>query len=388
MSDSYTEVTHQGWFSRIGSSIKGILFGVIIIPLCIILLWWNEGRAVTTSKSLKEGAAAVVNVASDKVDPANDKKLVHVTGEAKATKPVRDPNFGISVPALRLDRSEEIYQWVESSRTEKKEKLGGGEETITTYTYDKKWVDEPVDSAKFKQTIGHANEGGLLAGNSSFTADEVTLGAFDVPENFVQQMGDPRRHAVTDADLATLPKDLKEEAQVQTGSFYFGQKPSEPQIGDTRVTFDIVKPGVFSLVAAQSGKTFEPYQTQAGDVISFIEEGTVSAETMFKNAATANTVITWLARLGGFLFMAFGFMAIMRPLSVLGSVVPFIGSIIGMGTGLISFVLAATISLIVIAIAWIVARPILGIVLLVAAVGGLIAMRKLATSSRAAAAAG
>jgi hypothetical protein len=73
-------------------------------------------------------------------------------------------------------------------------------------------------------------------------------------------------------------------------------------------------------------------------------------------------------------------MAIMRPLSVLGSVIPFIGSIIGMGTGLVSVVLAGTISLLVIAIAWIAVRPVLGIALLVLVVGGFIMMRKMAAA--------
>ncbi len=44
--------------------------------------------------------------------------------------------------------------------------------------------------------------------------------------------------------------------------------------------------------------------------------------------------------------------------------------------------LAATISLLVIAIAWIVVRPILGIALLVLAVGGFIFTKKLAASSK------
>ena len=131
---SYTEVTSQNWFSRIGESIKGILFGIIVIPVTIVLLWWNEGRAVTTANSLKEGAAAVLHVAADKVDPANDKKLVHVTGDAQAEGPVVDTDYGVSVPALRLVRTEEIYQWVENKKTEKKEKVGGSEETTTTYT--------------------------------------------------------------------------------------------------------------------------------------------------------------------------------------------------------------------------------------------------------------
>lgn len=75
----------------------------------------------------------------------------------------------------------------------------------------------------------------------------------------------------------------------------------------------------------------------------------------------------------------------MRPLSILGSVVPFIGNLIGMGTGLISFVLAGAISLVVIAIAWIVVRPALGITLLVLAIGALIYSRKLAAKSQASA---
>ncbi|MDI1310607.1 TMEM43 family protein [Prosthecobacter sp.] len=382
MADSYTEVTSQNWFSRIGGSIKGILFGIIIIPVTIVLLWWNEGRAVTTANSLKEGAAAVVHVAADKVDPANDKKLVHVTGDAKATGMVEDTNYGISVPALRIVRTEEIYQWVENTKTETKEKVGGSEETTTTYTYEKKWVDEPVKSSEFKKPEGHTNKGDLIPENANIAAGEVTLGVFDVPEDFVKQMGSPIKNAVTDADLARLPEDLKTGTKIQDGAFYIGENPKTPQVGDVRVSFEIVKPGTYSILAAQIDETFEPYQTKAGDAINFIEEGTVSAEAMFKNAAAANSMITWLVRFFGFLFMAFGFMAIMKPLSVLGSVIPFIGNIIGMGTGLISFVLAGTISFLVIAIAWIFVRPLLGIAMLALAIGGFIYMRKLAAASK------
>ncbi len=382
MADSYTEVTSQNWFSRIRESIKGILFGIIVIPIMIVLLWWNEGRAVTTANSLKEGAAAVVHVAADKVDPANDKKLVHVTGDAKADGPVVDTDYGVSVPALRLVRTEEIYQWEEHKKSETKQKVGGGEETTTTYSYDKKWVDKPVKSSEFKKPDGHTNEGDLISGNANISADKVTLGAFAVPENFVKQMGSPIKSALTDADLAKLPADLKEGTKIQDGAFYFGEKPKDPKIGDVRVSYEIVKPGTFSILAEQLDGTFEPYQTKAGDPIDFIEEGTISAEKMFKDAAKANAIETWVIRFLGFLFMAFGFMAIMKPLSVLGSVIPFIGDLIGMGTGLISFVLAATISFLVIAIAWIFVRPLLGIVMLALAIGAFIYMRKLAAASK------
>jgi hypothetical protein len=377
MADTYTEFTREGWFSRIGGSIKGILFGLVAIPVCVILLWWNEGRAVTTANSLKEGAAAVVAVAADKVDAANDKKLVHVSGEAKTEDEIEDPDFGLSVPGLKLIRHVEIYQWVENKKVEKKENVGGSEETKTTYTYEKQWVDAPVKSSEFKVPADHTNSGKLIADSGNFTPDKITLGAFEVPESLVAQMAGETALPLKDEDLAD---DLKDRAKVHQNTFFFGKDPAEPAIGDQKVSYEIVKPGPFSIVAAQLGSTFGDFPTKAGKPISMIESGVVSAEMMFQNAASANTIITWILRFAGFLFMTFGFMAIMRPLSVLGSVIPFIGSIIGMGTGLVSVVLAGTISLLVIAIAWIAVRPVLGITLIVLAVGGFIWMRKMAAS--------
>ncbi len=384
MPDSFTETTSQGWFSRMGDSIKGIVLGLLLIPLSFVVLWWNEGRALTTANSLQEGAAAVVEVAADQVDPANNKRLIHVHGEARAANPVADPYYGLSAPGLRLQRAEEIYQWVETSQSEKKQKLGGTEETVTTYSYEKKWVDQPVSSAGFKKPEGHANEGGLIAGSGAFNAERVTLGAFRIPDSLVSRMEGESGYAVSEQDLATLPADLKAKGQeqVEAGAFYFGATPGTPQIGDVRTSFKIVKPGPFSLVAAQMGETFEPYPTKAGDFISFIEAGTVSAQSMFQKAVQANRLMTWLLRLGGFLLMAFGFMAMLRPLGVLGSVVPFLGHLVGMGTGLISFALAGAISLVVIAVAWFAVRPGLSVGLVGLALGGFFLVRKLAARSK------
>jgi hypothetical protein len=65
MTDTYTETTTKGWSTRIGESIKGILFGIVLIGLSCMLLFWNEGRAVQTTKSLNEGAGLVVDAAAD-----------------------------------------------------------------------------------------------------------------------------------------------------------------------------------------------------------------------------------------------------------------------------------------------------------------------------------
>ena len=100
---SFTEVSEEGWFSRIGSSIKGILFGLVLFALAFPVLFWNEGRAVRRAQSLTEGKGAVVSVSSDKVDSANEGKLVHMWGLATTEGSLTDPKFAISADnALRL----------------------------------------------------------------------------------------------------------------------------------------------------------------------------------------------------------------------------------------------------------------------------------------------
>ena len=63
--DTHTEVTTTGWLSRIGNSIKTVLFGLLMFFGAFPLLWWNEGRAVKVAQSLDEGAGAVVAVGTD-----------------------------------------------------------------------------------------------------------------------------------------------------------------------------------------------------------------------------------------------------------------------------------------------------------------------------------
>ena len=55
---------------------------------------------------------------------------------------------------------------------------------------------------------------------------------------------------------------------------------------------------------------------------------------------------------------------ILAPLVVLASVVPFIGNLVGMGTGLVATLLGIAWSCLVIAVAWIRFRPLLGGILL------------------------
>ena len=67
-----TETTTIGWGSRLGASLKGIVVGLVLFVAGFPLLFWNEGRAVTATKTNEEGAASVVEAQAGAVDPAQE----------------------------------------------------------------------------------------------------------------------------------------------------------------------------------------------------------------------------------------------------------------------------------------------------------------------------
>ncbi len=369
--DSYTEVTNQSWFSRLGNAFKGILFGLILVAIAFVLIFWNEGRTVKRYKTLKEGGGAVVSLAADQTDHASkDGQLVHITGRAETEQVLTDPDFAVTAQALKLKRRVEMYQWKESSRSEEKKKLGGGTETTTTYSYDKSWSSSVISSSSFKHQEGHDNPGTMAYSSREFIADTVSLGSFTLSTSL---KGMINNYIDMVPGEAALPANLQGNGHGnvlrQGNGFYMGNNPNVPEIGDLRVRFSEVRPTDISIIAALNGNSFLPYQTKAGGAIELLQLGTVTADAMIAKAQQGNKIFAWVLRGGGFFLMFIGLRLILAPLSVFADVVPLLGRIAGAGTGLIAGLLAAVMSVITMAIAWLVYRPLIGGILLAIAVG-------------------
>jgi hypothetical protein len=369
MSDTFREVTRVSWFSRLRQSVFGVILGLILVVAMVIGLFWNEGRAVTTARALAEGAGLVVSVASDAVDAGNEGRLVHVSGIVTAdTEPV-DRDFGISAAGIRLERTVEMYQWREQSRSETQTKLGGGQETVTTYTYSREWASRAIDSSNFRQPAGHANPA-MTYRSEAFQIPAAKLDAFQLDSAVLDRIGDARPVPITPDLLASINTVFTGSlpTHVADGRIYLGRDPANPAIGDHRVSYALVPLGPISVVARQEGASFAPYQTRAGDRLLMVETGAVPAERMFERAATANTVMTWLLRLGGLLLLMMGFSMVLGPLGVAADVLPFLGRIVRMGTGTVAFVLAVLVGSVTIAVAWFWYRPLLAIGIVLAGV--------------------
>ncbi|MBR2002573.1 MAG: hypothetical protein IJ991_00155, partial [Thermoguttaceae bacterium] len=183
-----TETTVESWGSRLGSSMKGVLFGFVLVLASIALLFWNEGRTVNRAKALNEGASAVITVDAAKVDPQNDGKLVCVAGEVATADVLEDLKFGVSVNAIKLVRKVESFQWKQNEQSTTKRGSGGSQETTTTYTYEKVWSPDLIDSSAFKEA-GHENPATRPVDGAEFVASNVSLGAFRLSADLISRLG-------------------------------------------------------------------------------------------------------------------------------------------------------------------------------------------------------
>jgi hypothetical protein len=382
-----TEVTSQSIFGRIGNSIVGMLFGFVLLVGSIILLFWNEGRAVATAKSLREGAATVIDVPADNINSANESKLIHVTGDTAVTDPLQDPIFNISEKALRLRRNIEVYVWKEKKESKSRDKIGGGKETTTTYSYEKVWSPDLIRSSSFKSADDHRNPTRLEIPKKEFVATNATLGQFRLTPQIIGKVESDETLEATKDQLSQVSEDVQSKLKLDGEKFYLGADPASPEIGDEKISFGVLRPGTLSVVAAQSKQSFNPYVTTNEREIELVEPGNHSAAQMFAHAQAANRTLTWILRAVGFAAMFFAGLLVLGPISAMARILPFLGSLVELGFAIVSFFLSAIVSLLVIAVAWIVYRPLLGIALIGIAIACIVMLKRLHTKHVATAAA-
>jgi hypothetical protein len=370
---SFTETTTTSWFSRLKSGLAGLLIGPLLIVGMIWLLSWNEGRSVQTYRALAEGAGIVVSVDNGTVDPANEGKLVHISGPVKPDGTPEDPTLGVSAQgAAGIDRKVEMYQWVEDSSSETKKTLGGGEETVTTYSYKKGWRPRRVDSSDFKQGDQHQNPD-MPIESDRFTVETATLGAFTVDGKAVADLGTDSPVKLSADVIGQVTSAIGSDKPVKADgtTIYVSQNRQNPAIGDLRISFSREDISEASFVGAQKGTDIAGYKASNGRELFLSAAGNVEAPQMFEAAQSENALITWLIRGGGLLGMFIGFVMMLSILSIIADVIPFIGSIVGFGTSVIAAILTLILGPLVIAIAWIAYRPVLAIA--IAAIGILLA---------------
>jgi hypothetical protein len=349
------------------SALSGALFGIVLFGASFPLIFWNENRGVKTERSLGEGIKTFVAANSTAVDSANDNRLIYVNGEAAAARPLVDPVTHLSVTALVLERKSEMYQWIERS-----EKSENGRER--TYSYREEW-HSGIDSHQGGSS-SHRNPASYVLPSGTETVPQARLGQFQVPAAILQKIGATARFIPEARDLEAIPEQLRGRVQLSGSALYLGKDPSAPAIGDERVSFQILPPGPISVIARQVGDSLAAHTSSNGREILLAESGIVTAEMMFEHAFAANRLLTWILRAAGALVMFIGVRLLIEPITKLTDWIPIFGSLIDLGATLASSVVAVSLSLVTIAVAWVAVRPLLSGGLLVAACGLIFVVRR------------
>lgn len=370
MADTYTvKNKKQGFFSKLGNSFASIPLGIIIVIFGCIVLWNNEKKNVINIKDVKEMRENVNNVSSAEIDKTKEGKLIATKGNLDFGNEVLvDSTFGISVIKPILVRNVEIYQWTETSKTE---------DDKTTYTYNKEWTSKPVDSANFAEKTGHENKSTTLKYvKEEKVAKTLKVGAYTLSESF-------KDHLTASNELLELePGVALPEGYTVSGKYITNSVDvNNPAVDDVRIWYTYGNYEYVSVLGKQSGSTIEGYETAKGSTISKLVEGDKSGTQMIDAIESGNKMWKWMTRLFGVILVCMGMSMILSPLTTLIGAIPFLGKIVNGAIGVVSASVGFAISLIVIGVAWLVYRPILGIALIVVSVG-LIVLAKMYVSKK------
>ena len=421
MADSVTVSSHHSYGSRVGNSLKAILWWIVLVIFSIILLVWNENNYVQEKKALQEWAAIVQEAIADQINSDLDWKEVHVSGQtASNAEALKDNIFWILTDDLKLKRTVEMYQWYEESHEECHDNYWWNEGCETTYTYDTKWSDEAINSNNFYSKNKYENPSNREYKSDERVKEPITLWVYTLNSVFVDKLTDYKTINLSEQNV-NLPETNEVTNEVTTdqttqtsgttvennnNSYLYGDSestsettntttttsnkkyhingdqiyiwddPTKPAVWDLRITFSSVKPWAISVVWKQMSNELTSYKTTNWRSIALLDQGNVSAEDMFQAALDANKMLTWVLRLLWLFLMYCWFSMMLKFIETIAKVLPFLANIIWVWTWIIALWLTLVVGFVTIGIAWLAVRPIIWICCLVVAAGGIFLLVK------------
>lgn len=370
------EITSQSWGSRLKDAFIGILFGFILIVGAVILMFWNERHSLNTAQSLEQAQKVLISVPNSPVNSQNDLKVIYLSGLANTKENLVDTLLGITVNGINLNRKVEMYQWEEKTQTKTESQMGGSEKKTTTYTYNKVWSENLINSSNFKDSTGHQNPATMPVLSQQQYAKHVTVGDYSLPDELIKQINLSQPIDLTKVNKESLKTQFNKPVNLINNELYLGQDSQNPQPGDLRITVTAAYPQNVSIIGQQTGHTLQAYLAPAGETVLLLSTGQHSPDDMIAQAQAENRMLAWILRLVSLLILIGGFSLIMKPLVVLADVLPFLGSLVGFGTGFVAFLCGFSVWIFVTSIAWFATRPFLSIGLLIfLIVGGFILIK-------------
>jgi len=286
------------------------LVAVALVLLGLGVLVGDELFALNRADDALESGRAVVSVAAEQVDPQNEGRLVHITGQLATREVLVDNVFHVSVSALRLVRHVSMYQWREE-QVEREVHEDGGTRRVSEPRYAGAWSATPIDSGDFEQEEGHENPE-FPAEDQTFVATRPEVGAFAVPAQLLDEVRGLESHT-PDAAAAGAVSLAGKSGRIWDDSIYVGQDPAQPHVGDLRVRFERTPFTPVTVVGAQRGSEIATWTAPSGrELPPHLNLGSEDADDAASDITDVNTPLTWALRTLGWLLVWLGLWLILR----------------------------------------------------------------------------
>ncbi|XP_075218742.1 transmembrane protein 43 isoform X1 [Lycorma delicatula] len=258
-----------------------VLVGLVLLSAGIWLLYWNERRAVNITHSLNEALNSVIHVSLIEVaSEMNEGMLVYICGPLRIDEPLTEPEYGISVPAVKLKQRVQMYQWTEEENINNDIYTKSWDNNGKSYTYTTEWRDKLIDSNRFYTREGHHNPKEFPMKSEIYISEGVHIGKYTLSSELKEKLND--FIAVT-SDERPERRDIK----LHAGLYYHSIDVWNPEVGDIRVQFSYAGAAgdIVSIVGRQVGTELH------GNLLA---RGRVPVDVMLSQQHAHNT---WLIRL-------------------------------------------------------------------------------------------
>ncbi len=370
MADIVTDIASRGLFGNVKNAVVGGCFGVVFFFASFGILFWNEGRI-----NFGKLAQTSVVASPEKPDPALEGKLVSVTAPVDAKEEIGDPGYLKPGPWIRLDRHAQSYCWVETKKTETKQKTGGGSDEVTTYTYKKDWASRIEPSSGFREPAGHENPPQSISDSTAQVA-QASLGTYSfIPHD-----------AEVETDRLALTPEIALVSKLERGGddsyLYVGSGSlTQPSVGDVRLSYsDLARGTTVTFFGAPRGASLGGFVYAEGSA-GWLRVLRGSRDESIKKLLTEDTIIRWVIRAAGFFCMWFGMMMVLGPLEAFANILPFAGRVTGAAIGCLTFPLALGLTAATIIVSMVLHSLVATVVVGVVIFGIIIALFKLKRSS-------